>query len=107
EGVKHFYTLNVLALTGRTLFLADTYVNHDPSAEQIVEMTLLAATEVRRFGIEPKIALLSHSSFGSVESDSARKMRNALEMLHRDHPDLEVEGEMGGDLALDAHARLD
>jgi malate dehydrogenase (oxaloacetate-decarboxylating)(NADP+) len=70
-------------------------------------MTLLAAAEVRRFGIEPKIALLSHSSFGSVDSDSARKMRVALDMLHRDHPDLEVEGEMGGDLALDAHARLD
>ncbi|MBA4741512.1 MAG: NADP-dependent malic enzyme [Azoarcus sp.] len=107
EGVEHFYTLNVLALTGRTLFLADTYVNQDPSAEQVVEMTLLAATEVRRFGIEPKIALLSHSSFGSVESDSAKKMRTALDILHRDHPDLEVEGEMGGDLALDAHARLD
>lgn len=106
-GVNHFYTLNVLALTGRTLFLADTYVNENPSAEQIVEMTLLAAAEVRRFGIEPKVALLSHSSFGSGDSESATKMRAALEMLHNDHPTLEVEGEMGGDLALDMHARLD
>src|SRR5690606_18938175 len=106
-GVNHFYTLNVLALTGRTLFVADTYVNEDPSAEQIVEMTLLAAAEVRRFGIAPKIALLSHSSFGSSAAASSAKMRAALEILHRDHPELEVEGEMGGDLALDVRARLD
>jgi len=106
-GVNHYYALNVLALPGRTLFLADTYVNDDPTAEQIVEMTLLAAAEVRRFGIEPKIALLSHSSFGSVDSASSAKMRHALERLHRDHPELEVEGEMGGDLALDVRARLD
>jgi malate dehydrogenase (oxaloacetate-decarboxylating)(NADP+) len=70
-------------------------------------MTLLAAAEVRRFGIEPKVALLSHSSFGSGDSASAAKMRAALQILHRDHPGLDVEGEMGGDLALDARARLD
>jgi malate dehydrogenase (oxaloacetate-decarboxylating)(NADP+) len=107
QGVNHFYTLNVLALPGRTLFLADTYVNDDPSAEQVVEMTLLAAAEVRRFGIEPKVALLSHSSFGSGDSATAAKMRKALGILHRDHPELEVEGEMGGDLAMDARARLE
>ena len=97
----------MLALPGRTLFLADTYINHDPTAEQIVEMTQLAAVEVKRFGLEPKVALLSHSSFGSQDSDSARKMRAALDILHRDHPEIEVEGEMNGELALDVEERLE
>ena len=105
--VKSMYALNVLALPGRTLFLADTYINHDPTAEQIVEMTQLAAVEVKRFGLEPKVALLSHSSFGSQDSDSARKMRAALDILHRDHPEIEVEGEMNGELALDVEERLE
>lgn len=106
EGVKNFYALNVLVLNERTLFLADTYVNCDPTPEQIVEMTVLAAEEMLRFGVQPKIALLSHSSFGSAPSPSMEKMRAALNLLHANHPELEVEGEMHGDAALDAELRL-
>ena len=105
-GVAHCYALNVLNLPERTLFLADTYVNLDPTPEQIVEMTLLAAEEMRRFGITPKVALLSHSSFGSADSPSAQKMRAALRLLHERAPDLEVDGEMHGDAALDETLRL-
>lgn len=106
QGVNHCYTLNVLNLPERTIFLADTYVNYDPTPEQIVEMTLLAAEEMARFGITPKVALLSHSSFGSAESPTAEKMRKALRLLHENHPELEVEGEMHGDAALDEELRL-
>ncbi|NMF88415.1 NADP-dependent malic enzyme [Aromatoleum petrolei] len=106
EGVRHCYALNVVNLPERTLFLADTYINYDPSPEQIVEMTLLAAEEMSRFGITPKVALLSHSSFGSADSPTAEKMRTALRLLHERHPELEVEGEMHGDAALDAELRL-
>ena len=105
KGVQHCYALNVLNLPERTLFLADTYVNYDPSPEQIVEMTLLASEEMARFGITPKVALLSHSSFGCADSPTAEKMRKALQMLHERHPELEVEGEMHGDAALDAELR--
>jgi len=105
-GVNNLYTLNVLNLPGRTLFLADTYVNYDPTPEQVVEMTVLAATEMQRFGVEPNIALLSHSSFGSAESPTADKMRRALQMLHSRHPELQVEGEMHGDAALDGELRM-
>jgi malate dehydrogenase (oxaloacetate-decarboxylating)(NADP+) len=104
--VGHCYALNVVSLPGRTLFLADTYVNYDPSPEQIVEMTGLAAEEMSRFGLTPKVALLSHSSFGSADSPTSEKMRTALRLLHERHPDLEVEGEMHGDAALDAELRL-
>ena len=106
QGVNNLYTVNVLNLPGRTLFLADTYVNYDPTPEQVVEMTVLAAEEMQRFGIEPKIALLSHSSFGTAESPTADKMRKALQILHARHPELEVEGEMHGDAALDAELRI-
>ncbi len=105
RSVHNFYTMNILSLPGRTLFLCDTYVNYDPTPEQIVEMTVLAAAEMRRFGVTPKIALLSHSSFGSEDSPTAEKMRRALVMLHTDHPELDVEGEMHGDAALDAGLR--
>jgi len=105
-GVKSLYTLNVLSLPGRTLFLADTYVNYDPTPEQVVEMTVLAAAEMRRFGVKPSIALLSHSSFGAAESPTAEKMRRALKMLHAEYPELQVEGEMHGDAALDSELRL-
>ncbi|PKO58622.1 MAG: NADP-dependent malic enzyme, partial [Betaproteobacteria bacterium HGW-Betaproteobacteria-19] len=106
EGVKNYYTVNLLTLPERTLFLADTYVNYDPTPEQVVEMTLLAAEEMQRFGVEPRIALLSHSSFGSADSPTAEKMRIARRMLHEQHPELQVEGEMHGDSALDAEHRL-
>ncbi|MBI1905322.1 MAG: NADP-dependent malic enzyme [Rhodocyclales bacterium] len=105
-GVNNFYTVNLVNLPGRTLFLADTYVNYDPTVEQVVEMTLLAAAEMQRFGLVPHVALLSHSSFGTADSPTANKMRAALRILHEQHPELDVEGEMHGDAALDAKLRL-
>ena len=106
RGVENFYTLNVLTLPGRTLFLADTNVNYDPTPEQVVEMTELAAEVLQRFGLEPKVALLSHSSFGSADTPSALKMRTALRLLRERHPELQLEGEMQGDAALDTRLRL-
>jgi len=105
EGVRSFAAMNMLLLPGRTVFICDTYVNLDPSAEQIAEMTVLAAEEVRRFGLVPRVALLSHSNFGSLDTPSADKMRQALAILWRTAPELEVEGEMHGDTALDARLR--
>jgi malate dehydrogenase (oxaloacetate-decarboxylating)(NADP+) len=104
-GVQHFYAMNVLMLPKQTVFICDTYVNFDPSAEQIVEMTVLAAEEIRRFGMTPKIALLSHSSFGTANTPTAQKMRTALALLHRVAPELEIEGEMHGDAALSEEVR--
>ena len=107
-GVNHYYAMNALILPKRTVFICDTYVNFDPTAEQVAEMTILAAEEVRRFGLTPKVALLSHSSFGTSERPTAVKMRQALELIARRAPDLEVEGEMHGDAALsdDVRARV-
>lgn len=106
KGVEHCYAMNILVLNNRTMALCDTYVNPDPTAEQIFEMTCLAAQELSRFGVTPKIALLSHSSFGTDDSPTSIKMRRALELLHERRPDLEVEGEMHGDAALDHNIRL-
>jgi malate dehydrogenase (oxaloacetate-decarboxylating)(NADP+) len=100
-----FAAMNGLLLPNRTLFIADTYVNEDPSPEEIVGITKMAAEEVSRFGITPKIALLSHSNFGSADSASARKMRDARRLLVERHPELEVDGEMHGDAALSAALR--
>ncbi len=105
-GVQHFYAMNMLMLPKRTVFICDTYVNADPSAEQIAEMTVLAAEEVRRFGMVPKVALLSHSSFGTSDSPSASKMRRALGLIQQAAPELEVEGEMHGDAALSEPLRM-
>jgi len=99
-GVRNFYAMNMLVLPNRTLFIGDTYVNYDPTAEQVAEMTLLAADEVKRFGLTPKVALLSHSSFGTDDTPTAMKMRRALELLRSLAPGLEVDGEMHGDAAL-------
>jgi malate dehydrogenase (oxaloacetate-decarboxylating)(NADP+) len=104
-GANNYYAMNVLLLPKRTVFVCDTYVNENPSAEQICEMTLLAAEEIKRFGLVPKAALLSHSSFGSSNSDTAVKMRTALALLQARAPELEVDGEMHGDAALSAEAR--
>ena len=104
-GVNHYYAMNVLMLPKRTVFICDTYVNLDPTAEQIAEMTVLAAESIRRFGVEPKVALLSHSSFGTSDTPSARKMRAALALISAAAPDLEVEGEMHGDAALSEAVR--
>ncbi len=100
QGVKSFAAMNLLMLPRQTVFICDTYINADPSAEEIAEMARLAAEEVRRFGLTPRVALLSHSSFGSADTPSARKMRQALQILEETAPDLEVEGEMHGDAAL-------
>jgi malate dehydrogenase (oxaloacetate-decarboxylating)(NADP+) len=104
-GVNHFAAMNALLLPKRTVFICDTYVNYDPTAEQITEMTLLAAEEIRRFGIVPKVALLSHSSFGAAETPSATKMRRALKLIEERAPDLEIEGEMHGDAAISEEIR--
>jgi len=104
-GVSNFAAMNLLMLENRTLFICDTYVNPDPSAEQIAEMTLQAAEAVKNFGLTPKVALLSHSSFGSEDTASAAKMRKAWRLLREQAPDLEVEGEMHGDAALDEAIR--
>jgi malate dehydrogenase (oxaloacetate-decarboxylating)(NADP+) len=98
-------TLHLLVLERGSLFLADTYVRVDLAAEEVAETTLMAAEMVRRFGITPKVALLSHSNFGSLESASARKMRRALAMIREQAPDLEIDGEMHADAALSAAIR--
>jgi malate dehydrogenase (oxaloacetate-decarboxylating)(NADP+) len=100
KGVETVAAMNVLMLPERTLFICDTYVNPDPSPEQLTEIVVLAADEVRRFGVVPSVALLSHSSFGSDDTPSARKMRRALELIRSLKPPFEVEGEMHGDAAL-------
>ncbi|MCW5575704.1 MAG: NADP-dependent malic enzyme, partial [Burkholderiales bacterium] len=105
-GVQNFSAMNMVILPGRTIFICDTYVNFDPTPEQIVESTLLAAEEISRFGLLPKVALLSHSSFGSVDTPTARKMRTALDMIRERAPNLEVEGEMHGDSALSEEIRM-
>ncbi|MFZ6727207.1 NADP-dependent malic enzyme [Undibacterium sp. MH2W] len=105
EGVNVYAAMNGLVLPDRQLVLVDTHVNENPTAEQIAEITILAAEEMRRFGLLPKAALLSHSNFGSSNSESAQKMRAALAIIQRDAPDLEVDGEMHGDTALDAAYR--
>jgi malate dehydrogenase (oxaloacetate-decarboxylating)(NADP+) len=99
-NVSRVYALSCLILQGGALFVADTHMVPDPTAEQIMEMTLLAADTVRDFGISPKCALLSHSSFGASDSASARKMRTALGLIRARAPDLEIDGEMHGDAAL-------
>jgi malate dehydrogenase (oxaloacetate-decarboxylating)(NADP+) len=104
-GAQHYYAMNAVVLPARTVFICDTYVEYDPSAEQVAEMTVLAAAEVRRIGFIPKIALLSHSSFGTHDTPTAQKMRRALYILNEIAPDLEVEGEMHGDAALDEEVR--
>ena len=106
SDVNNYYTMNLLMLSGRTVFIGDTYVNYEPSAEQLADMTLLAADEVRRFGIVPKVALLSHSSFGSEDSPTSQKMREVLAILAERAPQLEVEGEMHGDAAIDETIRM-
>lgn len=105
EGVHTYACMNGLLLPGRQVFLLDTHVNYDPTAEQLAEITTMAAEEMMRFGIKPKAALLSHSNFGSSSLPSAIKMRRTLELLRETAPWLEVDGEMHGDMALDADAR--
>jgi malate dehydrogenase (oxaloacetate-decarboxylating)(NADP+) len=105
QDVRVYACMNGLMLPGRQVFLVDTHVNADPTAEELSEITVMAAEELRRFGIEPKAALLSHSNFGTSEHASAQKMRRTLALLREQAPWLEVDGEMHGDVALDAAAR--
>ena len=104
-GASVYAAMNTLMLPDRQLTLVDTHVNAEPSAEQLAEITLMAAEELRRFGIRPKVALVSHSNFGSFDSPSAIRMREALRLIRERAPDLEVDGEMHGDMALDGAAR--
>ncbi|MCY7305967.1 MAG: NADP-dependent malic enzyme, partial [Rhodoferax sp.] len=101
QDLPIYACMNGLLLPGRQVFLVDTHVNYDPSAEELTEITVMAAEEMMRFGIHPKAALLSHSNFGSSNLPSAMKMRRALELLRTEAPWLEVDGEMHGDIALD------
>jgi malate dehydrogenase (oxaloacetate-decarboxylating)(NADP+) len=105
-GAHVYAAMNILMLPRHTVFICDTHVNLDPTAEQVAAMTLLAAEEVRRFGLTPKVALLSHSNFGSHNDVSAHKMRDARVLLEQLAPELEVEGEMHGDAALSESLRL-
>ncbi|KRB92880.1 NADP-dependent malic enzyme [Noviherbaspirillum sp. Root189] len=101
EGVNVYAAMNALILPDRQVAMVDTHVNENPTAEQLAEITILAAEEMRRFGLLPRAALLSHSNFGTSNSESARKMRAALEIIRERAPDLEADGEMHGDTALD------
>ena len=104
-GLRDFAALS-LVITGKGVyFLADTQVAPEPTAEVVAETAMLAAAHVRRFGLEPKIAFVSHSDFGSYDSESSRKMRRATALLKQNHPELEADGEMQGDTALSEAAR--
>jgi malate dehydrogenase (oxaloacetate-decarboxylating)(NADP+) len=105
KGVSTYAAMNGLILPDRQVFLVDTHINYDPTAEQLAEITVMAAEEMRRFGIQPKAALLSHSNFGSSDQPSAIKMRETLALVKQKAPWLEIDGEMHGDVALDGHAR--
>jgi malate dehydrogenase (oxaloacetate-decarboxylating)(NADP+) len=104
-GVSTYAAMNGLLLPDRQVFLVDTHINYDPTAEQLAEITVMAAEEMRRFGIHPKAALLSHSNFGTSDQPSAVKMRETLALVQKKAPWLEIDGEMHGDAALDGHAR--
>ncbi len=106
QDVRIYACMNGLMLPGRQIFLVDTHVNYDPTPEELCEITVMAAEEMLRFGLQPKAALLSHSNFGSSNQPTAIKMRRTLELLREQAPWLEVDGEMHGDVALDATARL-
>jgi malate dehydrogenase (oxaloacetate-decarboxylating)(NADP+) len=104
-GAKVYGAMSGLILPGRQVFLVDTHINIDPTAEELAELTLMAASEMRKLGIAPKVALLSHSNFGSSNAPSAVKMREVLALIQKADPTLEVDGEMHGDSALDATIR--
>ncbi|OXR49206.1 NADP-dependent malic enzyme [Pusillimonas sp. T2] len=106
EGVQTFAAMNVLMLPDQTLFICDTHVNENPSAEEIADMTIQAAEEILRFGVVPKVALLSHSNFGSRSTESSRKMARARQLVNERAPHLEVDGEMHADSALSEKIRL-
>jgi len=105
EGACVYAAMNVLIMPERQLVMVDTHVNENPNAKELAAITVMAAEEMRRFGLSPRAALLSHSNFGSSNSESAQKMRAALELVKQLDPTLEVDGEMHGDTALDSKLR--
>ena len=105
KGISTYACMNALLLPDRQVFLVDTHINYDPSAEQLAEITIMAAEEMKRFGVVPKAALLSHSNFGSSNHASAVKMRHTLALVQKHAPWLEIDGEMHGDVAIDSPAR--
>ena len=107
EGVSDFYAMNAVLMQNRNIFIADTYIHEDPTAEQLAEMTILAVEQLRRFGITPRVALVSHSNFGTSNRDSAVKMRKVYQILTDMNVDFEFEGEMQGDAALNENIRLE
>lgn len=106
EGMNDFYAMNAVLMQDRNIFIADTYVHEDPTAEQLAEMTVLATDQLRRFGITPRVALVSHSNFGASDRASAVKMRKVHELLTNMNVDFEFDGEMQGDAALNENIRL-
>lgn len=106
-GVSDFYAMNAVLMQDRNIFIADTYIHEDPTAEQLAEMTVLAVEQLRRFGITPRVALVSHSSFGTSDRASAVKMRSVYQLLTDMNVDFEFDGEMQGDAALNEHIRLE
>ena len=106
-GARTYAAMNGLMLPGRQVFLVDTHINYDPTAEQLADITIMAAEEMMRFGFKPKAALLSHSNFGSSDQPSAVKMRQALALIQEQAPWLMVDGEMHGDVAIDSAQRAD
>jgi malate dehydrogenase (oxaloacetate-decarboxylating)(NADP+) len=104
-GVGNAAAMSVLVLPAGPLFVCDTYVSYDPTAGEIAEMTIMAAEHIRRFGLEPKVALLSHSNFGTHDDPPAQKMRLALARIGAIDPDLEIDGEMHADAALSEEIR--
>ncbi|MCP1675561.1 malate dehydrogenase (oxaloacetate-decarboxylating)(NADP+) [Natronocella acetinitrilica] len=105
DDVQSLSTITTLILPAGTFFLCDTHATPDPTADELVEMTVMAARQVQAFGLQPKVALVNRSNFGTHDTESARAMRRAVEELHRDHPDLEVDGEMHADVALSQDLR--
>jgi len=103
--IRDVSALSVMITAKGTFFVCDSYVTPDPSAKELAEMSLLAATEIRRFGVEPKVALVSHSNFGGRNTSSAQKVREAVRILNERAPDLEADGEMHSDAALDPEIR--
>ncbi len=104
-GVSDFYAMNAVLMQDRNIFIADTYIHEDPTAEQLAEMTVLAADQLRHFNITPRVALVSHSNFGTSDRESAVKMRRVYELLTEMNVDFDFDGEMQGDAALDEHIR--
>ncbi|HRQ61378.1 MAG TPA: phosphate acyltransferase, partial [Alphaproteobacteria bacterium] len=104
-GVETAAAMNGMIMPKGTLFICDTQINPNPTVSQVIDMTLMAVEEVKRFGMVPKVAMLSHSNFGSQDTEAAQKMRHACAEIRRRHPDLEIEGEMQGDSALSEEVR--